>query len=216
MEKLAHFSEKINRYVPLSIFGLFSVFFGIIGDLISFLMFPGYNITRNPVSTLCEGPGGLFFRLGTILSGIFAFIFLIHLGNAFNSKEVGEKTQKFALGAAIISCIFFIILGIFCGSNIIIAYIHGTSAIISWIFGFSYITLYNILIIRDSRFSKNLGYFGFITSFIIALLITLFLLHLLPIFRIFLIILPTLEWINTFAVIMWYLTIPIYMIKKKI
>ncbi|MFW9825263.1 MAG: hypothetical protein ACFFE4_20140 [Candidatus Thorarchaeota archaeon] len=215
MEKLEHLSEKINRYVSLSIFGLLSVLFGIIGDTISFLMFPGYNITRNPVSELCEGSGGLFFQLGTTLSGIFAFFFLIYLGNIFNTKEVGDRTQKLALRSAIISCTFFIILGIFCGSNIIIAYIHGTSAVLSWIFGFSYITLYNILIIRDSRFSKYLGYFGFITSFIIALLITLFLLHLIPLFRVILIILPTLEWINTLAVIVWYLAIPIYMIKKK-
>jgi hypothetical protein len=216
MEKLEHFIEKFNRYFPLRIFGLLSISFGIIGDIIAYAMYPGYNITKNAVSALCDGSGWIFFQTGIILSGVFAFFFAVYLGYTFNDEEVDERLKKTSIPFAVISCVSFILLGIFCGKNLLISLIHGTSVIISWGFGFSYITLFNILMIKDSKYSKHIGYFGFFVSFVMATLMTFFFLHLIPALRTLIVILPTLEWINTFTVISWYLIVSLYMIIKKI
>ena len=216
MEKLNRFIEKLNRHIPLRIFGLLSVSFGILGDFIAYLMYPGYNFTKNAVSALCDGSGRIFFQTGIVLSGIFAFFFAIYLGKTFSNEIVSQKLRKISISFAIISCVSFIFLGVFCGTNLIIALIHGTSAIISWVSGFWYITLYNILILRDSNYSKYIAYFGFFVSSIIVILMTVFLLYLIPALRSLIIFLPTLEWMNTVTVILWYFIISMYMINKKI
>jgi len=216
MEKLNHFIEKLNRHIPLRIFGLISISFGIIGDFVAYLMYPGYNFTKNAVSALCDGSGGIFFQIGIVLSGFFAFFFAIYLGKTFSNEIVSQKLRKISISFAIISCVSFMFLGVFCGTNLIIALIHGTSALISWASGFCYITLYNILILRDSNYSKYLAYFGFFVSSIIVILMATFFLHLIPDLKSLIVFLPTLEWINTVTVILWYFAISMYMIYKKI
>ncbi|MFX1568818.1 MAG: hypothetical protein ACFFCV_10690 [Promethearchaeota archaeon] len=216
MKKLDLFIEKVSDIIPGRLFGLFSIISGILGDVIAFLMFPSYNFLRRAVSDLCLGPGGLFFNLGNVFSGIFAFVFVNYLGNTFNEGNINPRFRRTAIICANISCVCFIFLGIFCGSNIIIAYIHGISAITSIGFGFCYITFYNILIIRDSKYSRSLGYFGFTVSFIFSLLISIFFLHILPNLRFLMVVLPLLEWLNTISLIIWYIIIPLYMIYKKI
>lgn len=216
MEKLERFIRRFNTHIPMRIFGLLSITSGIIGDIIGYFMYPGYDFTKNAVSALCDGYGKIFFQTGIVFSGIFAFFWAIYLGYTFNGEEVGEKLQKISILLAIISCVSFIFVGIFCGTNLIISLIHGTSALISWGSGILYITIYNILILRDSNYSKYIAYFGFFVSSIFALLMVMFFLHLIPALRILIIFLPSLEWINTITVILWYFTISIYMVYKKI
>ncbi|MFX0104079.1 MAG: hypothetical protein ACFE75_01155 [Candidatus Hodarchaeota archaeon] len=212
------FIEKLNMIIPGRLFGLFSIIVGVLGDIIALLMYPimEYDFMRNAVSTLCLGPGGIFFNVGNILSGLFALIFVNYLGRTFNEEQINKKLKKSSIICANISCISFFFLGVFCGSNLIIAYIHGTSAIISWGFGLCYITIYNLLILRDSNYSNLLAYFGFFVSLSLSLLMLIFLLHIFPVLRFLMTVLPLLEWINTIAVIFWYLIIAIYMIHKKI
>ncbi len=216
MGKIDIFIEKLNNVIPGSLFGLFSIFSGILGDIIALAMFPEYNFMEMAVSALCLGPGGFFFNLGNVFSGIFALIFVNYLGRTFNEKENNYKLIFGANICANIACISFIILGVFCGSNIVVQYLHGTAAITSWGLGFCYITMYNILMIKDLKYSEYLGYFGFFVSFTFALLIILFFLHLFPFLRFIMEILPLIEWIGTIAVILWYLIIPSYMLYKKI
>lgn len=218
MRNIANFFEKLVKVIPSQYFGILSVTFGILGDIISYLMFPcsEYNLFEQPVSALCLGSGGIYFNIGNIFSGVFALIFVNTLGRIFNEEQVSGIIKRYAIISANISCICFTILGIFCGSNIIIAYIHGIAALTSWGFGFFYFTFFNILIFQDSKFSKNLAIIGFIVPIFLGLLMIIFFLHLIPIFRFLVIILPFLEWINTFAVIFWYYLIPFYIIYKKI
>ena len=216
MEKLDNFLEKLNDVIPGGLFGLLSITAGILGDIIAFIMYPGYNFLRMTVSALCEGPGGVFFNIGNICSGIFALIFVNLLIRTFDEEQISYKLKKIAIICADISCSCFIILGIFCGANPIIAQIHGISAITSWGFGFCYITFYNILILKDPKYTKNLAFFGFIVSFLLGLLMIFFFLHLIPVLRFLIVILPALEWVVTGAVIGWYLAISTYMIFKKI
>lgn len=215
MEKLDLLIKKINGVIPGGIFGLLSITVGIIGDIIAYLMFPGYNFLTMAVSTLCLGPGGIYFNIGNIFSGVFALIFVNSLIKTFNEEQSNLKLKKTAIICANISCLSFIFLGVFCGSNIVIQYLHGISAITSWIFGYSYITLYNILMIKDNNYSNNLAIFGLFITFPLLLLMVLFFLHLIPIFTApLLIILPPLEWINTISIILWYFSVSTYMIYK--
>ncbi|MFX0142769.1 MAG: hypothetical protein ACFE9C_01730 [Candidatus Hodarchaeota archaeon] len=216
MGKWDSFFEKLNNLIPGGIFGLFSISVGILGDIIAFSMFPGYNFLTMAVSALCLGAGGVFFNVGNIFSGIFAFIFVNSLIRTFNNGLISVKLKKIALICANISCISFIVLGVFCGSNIVIQYIHGTAAITSWGFGYCYFTLYNILMLKDFKYSNKLAIFGFIITFPLLLLMVLFFLAYIPVlFAPLIVILPPLEWINTISVILWYFGVSTYMIYKK-
>lgn len=215
MRKLKLINDKFTLKISTGVFGLLSITFGIIGDIIAYSMYPGYDFRRKAVSSLCNGPGGLFFQSGTVFSGFFALIFVIYLVRTFDGDEINENLRKFAKIMAIVSCASFIMLGVFCSSNPIVAYIHGTSAMISWISGLLYITLYNIFFIRSSNYSKFLGYFGFIEISILVLMLIFFFLHLFPALRFLMIILPSLEWLNTLSLIFWYLVVSIYIIHKK-
>jgi hypothetical protein len=216
MEKLDRFSKKLNNIIPAGIFGLLSITAGILGDIISFLMFPGYNFLIMPVSNLCLGPGGIFFNIGNIVSGIFALFFVNLLIRNFDDGIVNKKVKKTALICANISCIAFVILGVFCGYNIIVQYLHGTAAITSWLFGYSYITLTNLLMLKNSKYNNKLAIFGLIITFPLLLLMILFFLHLIPLLRAPLIlILPPLEWINTLSIIIWYFSVSTYLIYRR-
>lgn len=216
LDKINAFSQRFNQFIPGALFGVLSITFGFLGDLIAYIMYPGYDFTKRAVSSLCLGPGGLFFQIGNVFSGACAFIFVIYLGNTFNKQEVNERLIRSTVIFAMISCISLSFLGAFCGSNFIIALIHGFFAIISWQTGLFYISLFNILLFKDSRYPKLLAYFGFIVSFTLILLLVFFYLHLLPSLRFIMIILPSLEWINTIGVILWYLIVSLYMLYKKI
>jgi len=216
MERLDIFIEKLNRIIPGRLFGLFSITAGILGDIIALLMYPlmEYDFIRNAVSTLCEGPGGIFFNAGNIFSGLFALIFVNYLGKTFNEENINRTLKRGVIICANISCSSFILLGVFCGSEPVAALIHGTSAAVSWIFGIFYISFFNVLFIKSNNYSRYLGYFGFITTVSLSLMMIFFTLHFVPIFRFLMVVLPSLEWLNTLAVIVWYLVVSIYIIVK--
>ncbi|MFX0006837.1 MAG: hypothetical protein ACFFAV_08925 [Candidatus Hermodarchaeota archaeon] len=219
MEKIELIFEKINKVIPGAVFGLLSITAGIIGDIISYLIFPcySYNFLTMAVSNLCLGSGGIFFNIGNIFSGVFALVFVNSLIMGFNEEDVDKKIKKIALICANISCIAFVILGVFCGSDIIVKYIHGISAITSWIFGYSYITFCNLLMLKDKKYSSKLSIFGLIITFPLLLLMILFFLHLIPVLKdSLIIILAPLEWVSTISVIIWYFSVSTYMIYKGI
>ncbi|MFW9973220.1 MAG: DUF998 domain-containing protein [Candidatus Odinarchaeota archaeon] len=217
MEKWDLFFEKLNTIIPGRIFGLLSITIGILGDIIAYFMYPGYNLFRMAVSDLCLGPGGIFFNIGNVFSGIFALIFVNTLIRTFKEINISMKLKKITIICANISCLSFVTLGLFCGSNIIIRYIHGTAAIMSWTFGYAYLTFFNILMAKANKYSNTLAIFGFIITLPLILLIAFFLLSFIPVLKDFLIvILAPLEWINTISIIIWYFCVSTYMINKKL
>ncbi|MBY8990649.1 MAG: hypothetical protein KGD58_07855 [Candidatus Lokiarchaeota archaeon] len=193
-----------------------SIAFGIIGDVLAYIFFPNFNILRRAVSSLCKGKGGLFFQIGSVISGIFAIPFVVYLNKSFNKEYVKEDLKRKALITALISCSCLIILGAFCGSNPIVAVIHGVSAVISWLFGLFYITFFNIFMLRDPKYSRSLSIIGFCATFSLSLLMILFFLAFIPSIRFLVIILPSIEWINTIIIILWYLIISLYTLKNRI
>jgi hypothetical protein len=216
IDSMREFLTKLIYNVSGGVYGLLSIMFGIVGDIIAVILYPGYDFTKSAVSTLCKGPGWFFFQSGTVLSGIFAVFFVISLSKSFNEDEVSKKFNQMTLIAALISCTTFIGLGFFCGSDPIVALIHGTCAVITWISGITYITSFNIMMKKDSQFSKFLVYIGFLTSFILFSMVVLFFLHFFPDLRFLMFILPTIEWLNTISLTIWYFVISTYMIFKKI
>ncbi|MFX1573927.1 MAG: hypothetical protein ACFFB0_14365 [Promethearchaeota archaeon] len=216
MENSTNIVRKSSQHISFGTYGLLSMLFGGLGDLIAYLLYPGYDFRRRAVSSLCLGPGWLFFQVGTVLSGLFALLFLINLEKTFNDKEINERLRKYAKFSGTISCMSFIILGVFCGSNVIIAYIHGINAVISWITGLGYITLFNILFLKSPKYSKFVAYGGFIVTLTMSLLLITFLLSLSSTFRFLIKILAELEWLNTIALIFWYFLVSTYIIYKAI
>ena len=216
MKGLNSIINKILQPVSGGVFGILSIIFGITGDIIALLLFPGFDFTKNAVSYLCESPGGLYFQIGTVFSGIFAIFFVIALGRTFDEDGINEKLRKNSIYIALVSCVSLVILGAFCGPNPIVALIHGSFAFICWLSGLIYISLFSLFIMKDSKFSKNLAYLGFIVSFLLLVLLIIFILHFFKATQFLVIILPSIEWIDTFAIIFWYFIISTYMIYKKI
>jgi hypothetical protein len=191
-------------------YGLLAVIFTVVGDSIALLLYPGFDITKKTISMLCNGPGGVFFQLGAALAGVFTLLCMIYLGRLIKEEYIGESLRKTALYSAIVSCTCLIVLGLFCGRNPIIALIHGAFAFFNWIFGLVYITLYSILLFRHKRFSKVLAYYGFVLTFFMFISLILWWLAYIPRLDFLFKVLPSLEWIATFGIVVWYFLVSMY------
>ena len=191
------FIQQILKVVPGPYWGLFSIIIGLLGDFLSYLMYPNYNLTLM-VSDLGTGPGAIFFSLGTIFSGIFALLFYIYLGRNLKVDKKDTRIYKLAMILAILSCIFFIFIGIFPStrSNFVLFALHGTTAMICWICGIGFLSLFGILFYKSDKFLKIHSF----TSFAVALIEILFLFTWVPI----------IEWIMVFAISFWILLLSIH------
>jgi hypothetical protein len=200
MEKLKLYFLTFNNFVPAPVYGLLSAIVGLSGDIISILLFEGYSINRM-ISVLGMGPGGIFFNIGTILSGIFALFFYLHL-----SKVIGVNDPllyKYGRFFAVVSCVFFSLVGVFPSSkNMIIFVIHGTVALISWMSAIIYLGIFSYLIFKSNDISKLFGYLALITAgSVIVFLLTWK---------------PLIEWIMAIAISIWITSISLYLLFRKI
>jgi len=207
---------KKAKAISGGVWGNLSITAGILGDIIALILFPGYDFLKRSVSFLCKGPGGIFFQLGTILSGIFAVGFVLYVVRTFDDTIISKNMKKLALSFALISCVSFIFLGVFCGSNPIVDLIHGGSAVVSWLSAICYIGIFSFLMMKDSKYSKFPAYVGFSVSISLSLMILLFILYYIPGLQGVVKLLPLLEWYNTFALTFWYFVASTYLLVKKI
>ncbi|MHA2005778.1 MAG: DUF998 domain-containing protein [Promethearchaeota archaeon] len=208
--------SKFQDFISGGVYGILSVIVGIAGDIIAYLLYPEYNFMKRAVSSLCKGPGGIFFQIGTILSGFFAIFFLLYILQTFEMTIFSEKLKRITQFIVLVSCFSFIILGFFCGSDPVIALIHGTAAVVSWLSGISYITLITVLMLRDPKYSKNLAIFGLIVALSLSSMVFMFILYYVFGLHEIIIILPMWEWFNTFTLSVWYFSVSLYLIFKKI
>lgn len=204
MERINNQFDRLFDIIPGAIFGLLSVGIGVLCDFISFLFIPDYNIFNNLASELGLGPGGIYFRVGLIISGIIAVPFDIYLGRALRKERVNDKTVNFAVAISIISCLSMSLTGVFpmIKTQRLIFIIHGIFAGISWIGGLLYSVLFGYLMLKDENFSNNLAYLSFIEA-------GLFLL-------VFIIFLPFTEWFMIFGIILSTTIVASYMLYKKL
>jgi hypothetical protein len=203
---MVSFSDSLSKVfdiIPGATFGILSVIIGLLGDFLALLFFPEYNLTLM-ISKLGIGPGGIFFNVGTILSGFFALLFYLYLGRVIKEDNPNEYLRKAAIISAITSCFFFMLIGVFPSveGNQLLIILHGNSASISFITGLIYFLLFNIIILRNKNFLRIHVYIGFTEACFI--LIFLFTWN------------PILEWIMTFGIIIWILFIASYLLYLRI
>lgn len=200
MEESTKSIDKTLEVISGGVFGLLSVICIILGELIAFLLFPGYNIFKNMISELGAGAGAIFFNLSVIISGIIIIPYYIHLARSFIGENIKENLRKYAILAALISCITYSLLGVFPSieSQTIIYLTHGLLAAISIAFGLGYLLLYSILMLRAQNFSKYQAYHGFLVAiFYAAFLLTW---------------IPIIEWVMNLAILSWITANSVYIL----
>ncbi|MBY9014504.1 MAG: hypothetical protein KGD68_02310 [Candidatus Lokiarchaeota archaeon] len=202
MEKLKTYILNTYNLVPAPIYGLLSAVVGLSGDIIAILLFQEYNLNYM-ISALGAGPGALYFNIGTILSGIFALLFYLHMVKVIGKENADPKLEKVGRFFAINSCIFFSLVGVFPSSRIMIIFVlHGTFALISWLSAIIYLSIFSKLIFKNKVIPKFFGYLALITvGTIIVFLLTW---------------IPLIEWIMAILVTLWITLPSIYMLYRKI
>ncbi len=194
--------NKIYKVIPGPYWGLLSMIVGILGDIIAISMTPEYNLDYM-VSYLGTGPGALFFNLGTILSGLFALLFYIYLAPILKSKDVNEDIHKTGLVFAILSCIFFMLIGVFPSvlTNSVLIIIHGFVAMMSLMCGSVYKSLFGYMMLKSDKFLKFHTYSAIIVVVIeIAFLLTWT---------------PLIEWMMVIAITYWIFMLSVHIFIRK-
>jgi len=201
--RLDNFLSRLFSFIPGQFFGIASTLIGLVGDILGIIFYSGYNLNLM-ISILGTGPGGFFFNFGTILSGILALFLYLYLERVLSNDNVNRKLRKAALVSAIISCIFFIAIGIFPSyeDNLFFLYAHGISTLFCFISGAIYLVLFSYIFKKSSIFPNTLAYIGYFQT----ILITIFLFTWIPLT----------EWLMTFGIIIWVLSVSVYMIYKSL
>lgn len=193
----------IFSYIPGQFFGIASTLTGLAGDILGMIFYSGYNLNLM-ISVLGTGPMGFFFNFGTIFSGFLAIFLYLYLERVLSRENLNPKLLKGALISAINSCIFFIAIGIFPSyeDNLFFLYAHGISTSLCFISGAAYLVLFSIIFKKSSLFPNSLAYIGFFQT----ILITLFLFTWIPLT----------EWLMTLGIILWILSVSLYMTYKNL
>ena len=202
MIRINEIFTRIFKFMPGPFFGILSTIIGLSGDFLAIIFYSEYKLNQM-ISVLGTGLGGFFFNYGTIFSGIFALPLYFYLEKVLAKENVYAKVRRAALISAVISCMFFIAIGIFPSyeNNAFFLYTHGISALLCFLSGAVYILLFSYLFYKSLEFSNILVYIGvFHTSLIVIFLLTWN---------------PVSEWIMTFGIILWILSVSFYMIYKK-
>jgi hypothetical membrane protein len=204
MERKRNFIDKFLDIAPGGLYGILSVIIRMSGDFIAFLFFPEYNMINNMVSDLGVGPGGIFFSLGLIISGIISIPFYVALARSLQSEGVNEKMRKTGLIFFYISDITYIMIGFFPSvEKIYLIYLaHGVFAIISWLTAIIYLVIFSKLMKKDGKFSALPSYSGYLLIIVMIIFLCTWL--------------PIIEWVMTFTFIIWVLLISSYMIYHKL
>ena len=204
MERKRNFIDYFLDLAPGGFYGILSIIVRISGDFIAFLLFPRYNMINNMVSDLGVGPGGIFFSLGLIISGIISIPFYVALARSLQSEGVDERMRKTGLIFFYISDITYIMIGFFPSvENIYIIYLaHGIFAIISWLTAIIYLIIFSRLMKKDGKFSALPSYSGYFLIIVMVIFLCTWL--------------PLIEWVMTFTFIIWVLLISSYMISQKL
>ena len=194
---------RLFSSIPGQFFGILSPLIGLSGDIIAIIYNSNYNLNLM-ISTLGTGPGGFFFNFGTILSGIFAIPFYFYLERTLSKENLNKSMLKTALISALISCIFFIAIGLFPSfdNSIFYTYAHGISALLCFISAAGYFILFSYLFKMSSIFPTSFAYIGLVQTVLIV--IFLFTWN------------PLIEWLMTFGIIVWILSLSFYMSYKNL
>ncbi|MFX1498756.1 MAG: DUF998 domain-containing protein, partial [Promethearchaeota archaeon] len=174
-----------------------------LGNLIAFFSFPGYSMLKYNISHLALSPGGIYFNIGFILSGLFAIPFNISLGKAVNGESVNNNIKKIVLRISIIDCVSLSLIGVFPAypENLVILTIHGLLALIFFVCTSITFLLYGYIFLRSVKFLKVHAYLSFIVTGVLFIYIALRL--------------SILEWTSFFGIMIAVFFTSIFLIYKK-
>ncbi len=210
--------KKVSFLEHGYIFGILASIIGFMGYIIALLLTPEYVMWKYTISYLGDLSGGIFLRGGLIISNCLAIPFIIYLGRIVKNDQINDIIRKFAVGIGIFTSVSAILTGSTYGA------LHGIFALFAWIGSAFVCSLFGLLMVKSTKFSKQIVYFGYILGGIIFFyLIPFFTTNFCNLYReicysfgqkIFLI-MPTFEWIVIFGILFWYLSNSIYLIKRR-
>ncbi len=228
MKKINEFFDKIYNLISGENFGFLTFIIGFTGDILALViscLMGDYVMWEKSISVLGHRTGGIFLRLGNIISNIIAILFIIYLGRVLKDENINENLRKLTVAVGIFTSISAALTGIFTGVNEFISNLHGSLALLSWIGGAITCTLFGYLMLKNSKFSKSIMYFNFIIAGIfISYLIPFFITNFCNYFpeicysfgRAIYTIMPIYEWIVIFSILLWYLVNAYYLFHKSI
>lgn len=223
MKRINEFFDNLFKVIPGYIFGLLTFVVGFSGFIIALLLSPEYVMWEKSISVLGHEPGGIFSRIGLIISNTLAIPFIVYLGRTLKDENVSEKDRKIAVGAGIFISINAVLTGAVSGGGF--SDLHGLFALLSWLGGNVGCLIFGLLMLKSSKYSKSAAYFSFIIagifgSFLIPFFITNFCNALPDICGSFgkkvYTVMPVYEWVVMFSILIFYLFNSIYMLYKKI
>jgi len=223
MKRINEFFDNLFKVIPGYIFGLLTFVVGFSGFILALLFSPEYVMWEKSISLLGHQTGGIFSRIGLIISNTIAIPFIIYLGRALKDENVNENVRKIAVGAGIFISVIAALTGAVSGGGL--SDLHGSFALLSWMGGIVVCLLFGLLMLKSSKYSKSAAYFSFIIagifgSFLIPFFITNFCNALPdicgPFGKSVYTIMPVYEWVVMFSILIFYLFNSIYMLHKKI
>jgi len=197
---------------------------GFLGNIVAIIFSPEYVMWEKSISVLGHHPGGMFMRIGLVLSYTLAIPFIIYLGRTLKDAEVNENMRKLAVGSGIFVSVTAVLTGTFSGINPFISLLHGLFALMSWLGGVVVCLLFGFLMRKNSRFSKLITNFTLaITGILVGYLIPFFIVNFCNTFpetssvyavgRSIYTIMPTFEWVLILGTLFWYLASSIYLLN---
>ena len=225
MRKVNDFLDKLFSKIPGYIFGLLTFVIGFSGFIIAISLSPEYVMWEKSISVLGHQTGGIFSRIGLIISNTIAIPSLIYLARSLKDENVNENTRKLALGTGIFISVIAALSGVVTGGAQIIKDIHGFFALLSWIGGIIVCFLFGFLMRKSPKYLKSASNFSFVIAGIFgSFLVPFFITNFCSAFpdicgsfgeRVYTI-MPIYEWVVMFSILVWYLFNSIYIFKEKI
>jgi len=200
---------------------------GFLGNVVAIIFSPEYVMWKKSISILGHHPGGMFMRIGLIISYNLAIPFFIKLGKALKDETINDNLIKLAVACGLFTSVTAMLTGTFSGINDFISLLHGLFALFSWLGGVAVIFLYGFLMLKNSKFTKLIKNISFIiTGILIFYLIPFFIVNFCNLYpetspvyafgRSIFLIMATFEWIVIFSILLWFLFNSIYLIRKHI
>jgi len=221
MSGVNEFFNKLFKFIPGYVFGLLTFIIGLLGDIFALLFTPEYIMWKLSISMLGILTGGIFLRVGLIISNIFSVFFIIYLGRVIKDENINESMRKLAITAGIFTSISVILTGVFTGSNPLISDLHGLFALLSWIGGAITCFVFGFLMLRNLHFSKVIAVNSLIVgvifgAYLIPFFITIICSYVCYSFgEIVYQIMPVWEWALMFSILLWYLFNSIFLRIKR-
>ncbi|MFX1234207.1 MAG: DUF998 domain-containing protein [Promethearchaeota archaeon] len=203
MINLTQSLSQLYKAIPRGSYGLLSVGVMLLGNLIAIFSFPGYSILDYNISHLALSPGGIYFNLSLIISGLFAIPFNINLGKAVDGENVNNNLKKRVVSISIVDSIALSLIGVFPAypENLVILTIHGLLALIFFVSTTIIFLLYGYLFLKSLKFVRVQAYLSFIVAIIICIYMTLRW--------------SILEWIAFFGIMISVFYTSIFLLYKK-